>query len=513
MIDRASILAAAHAPHAWTAFITSDTTHERLNAVLNVLETEDQTNGILTARQAHVLMLLQRPRDADLLLITCTHRMCRAQRLLALAQLGKLERNPRLFVDVASHTPHFGTAVNALELEAQMRLDYALCVAHAELGSEYAVRHADRAVHVARLIGCEFMTAAVTSITAPQKAKADPNEHARRLGRLALDVRREGNAPLAHHLALTARSTLIRSGLYAELVVLADSLRAAVPDAAAWSDTARTLVDPTVPPPPLDPADSLSLLAHAYHSSAAALRAEARMDRGAAAHHAVTVLNLPSWPSGNASGSGDVAYRCLHALAQVRLGQMREAVVALRGIVQDGLHQQGPVAGVYVGATALALVGRGAAYLDDFTPLQAYSLANSALSRMPHDLTLSVSTRLASVMPNATLVLSRSVDAPAALLTTAAGIALLSETHGLLLGGRRVKGAPYKGAAALRDLAEGTTTLQTSARVTLHRYQRALDALDATSVRGVAFEWRVARIEAHVARHGPVSTAPHTYAS
>lgn len=501
------VLATAMKPHGWTAFITSDTNPERLHDVLRILEAHQSENDVLRARAAHVMMLLGHPERAAEHLIGCTHRMCKAQRLLALVQIGIRANEPHRFVTVTQHPDHFGSAINPLEIEAQMRLDYAMFQAHARLGSEHATRYGDRTIHLSKMVDCSFMTAAIANVATAQEIERDPQGHAGRLADLALQVHREGNQPLALDLARNARAALFRANAYADLVSLADQIKGVFPEAQAWADAARTVLDPTLPPPDtMPPGDPLYLLAASFHHTAGAARAYARLEMDDAAEHAAQVLNLPAWPQSAQIIPAEVAYRCMRVLCHMYARQLREATLALRDVVRDQLHHSSRVGAVYVGGTALALAGAGAAYLSEYPPVQAYADATSAIHRLPYELAHTVMGRLAVVTPTALVILAAAPEIPSSVSDVANSVAVLAH-NGLRLGGRFVPEAPRKPAASLHEFAQVGSSVHPNIRVNIYRYKAALDK---SGARGVAFQWEVDRIASALARHIPVQLTPRS---
>lgn len=506
-MDEAQILSVAQKPHAWTAFITSDTSPARLSDVLDVLQAHQRENDVLRARAAHVMMLLGNPDSAVSHLIGCTHRMCKAQRLLALVQLGVLTSEPRQFVIVTEHPDHFGSAINPLEIEAQMRLDYAMFQAHARLGSDHAARYGDRAIHLSRMVDCTFMTAAVANVATAAEIERDPHGHAGRLTALALQVYQDGNLPLALDLARNARAALFRANAYPDLILLAEQTQAMFPEAAAWADAARTILDPSLPPPADMPTgDPLYLLAAAFHHTAGAARAYARLDMDEAAERAAQVLALPAWPQSPQVIPAEVAYRTMRVLCHMYARQLREATLALRDVVRDQLHHSSRAAAVYVGGAALALSGAGAAYLPEYPPVQAYADATSAIHRLPYEMAHTVMGRLAIVAPTALVILAAAPEIPGSVSDVASSVAVLT-TNGLRLGGRYVPEAPRKPASTLHEFAVKGSTLSSQIRVNIHRYKTALDK---SGARGVAFQWEVDRVQAALARHIPVQLTPRS---
>lgn len=519
-MNAAETLEMARLPHAWSEYVTADTSRDRLSAILSHLQ-EAPADDVLRARAAHVLMLLGRPREANALLLSRMHRLCRAQRLLALVQIARDENNPRLYVDVAAHVPHFGIAMNPLELEAQMRLDYALGLAHAELGSDASRVHFDRALHVSLMIGALHMEAAINGTLPRREARRDPQGSARRLALLAADTHASGNATMAQHLARNARNILAEANAYEEIIQLCEDWGSWLPEAAGWAEAARTLLDPAQPPPPVgDGQDELALVAQAYHHLYAAVRAAERLDDDVARDHAVAVLRLPGWPRRGRRSTPEVAYRALRILAYLCAGQAREAVIALREAAQDNLHLVSDVASVYMGVAGLCLIGQGAAYPAEWTPVQAYGAALSGLGRLDHDLAVLVATRAALVAPSAVAFLARSPDAPSALGTVGTSrVLLLREMCGaptggdkkskgavLILAGKPVPGSPREQAGqVLRELFEEGTSPSPNARMYAHRYTKALREAGSPPV---ACTWRMARIEAELQRHLPAAMSP-----
>lgn len=504
-MNAAEVLEMARRPHAWTPYVTGDPSPARLEAILRVLGAQPD-DDVAAARAAHVLMLLGRPGEAAHALLGRLHRLCRAQRLLALVQVARDTRNLRLYVEVVAHQTHFGLALTALELEAQMRLDYALGLAHGALGSDGSARlHLAHALHVSLMIGVQGLEAGIAGAMSRRESQQDPRGHARRLALLAGDVQRE-NMVMARHLARESRDLLAGMNDYAGLISTAEGWASWHEDAAGWASAARTMLDPAHEPPPAgDGRDPLLLLARAFHHVHLAARADDRLDHGEAREQALCALRLAGWPSsGPERGTPEVAYRTLRIAAHLLAGQHREATLAVRDAVTEGLMDVSDTAAWYMGVAGLSLAAHGAATPAEWSAMRAYTSALAAIERMEHGLAALVATRAAHVSPDAALLLSRAPSAPSALTGVASRLAVLHRDGRVVRAGRKLRKAPGD-AGLIAAITRAGRKLDARERVVKTRYGTAL--LEAGSP-PVASEDRLARIEAELHRHMPTALPP-----
>lgn len=500
--DTPAAVTCARVPQAWAEFVMDDTDPVRLRAVLTDLESVPQ-DGILIARRAHVLMLLGEPRRAVDLLRPELHRLCHAMRQLALCQVAREEINLSQYLRIIEVDPHYGMALGLTELEAQVRLDYALGIAHGELGRmDLRMLHYGRAQHVAQMAGMHHMIRVIDAAISWRDSQRDPLTYAHRLKLMVHEAEASNNRKLVSHLAVSSRDLLAEANAYEQIPELAAEWGNTVPEAQTWTLAARVFSDPNLVPPALGEApDSLVLAATCYHLLTRAARAREQMDVPSSQAAAARVLGLPGWPGGGEVTMPEAVYRAMRIAAYLYAGRLQQATVALREAVLERLHIQSDTAAWYFGGLYVEMLSRGSAYLPEWTPSEAVPATLAALSRVDHALGLTIVTRLANVLPTAAVILSRSPQSPSVLADVVlAHIAVVGQrardagepTPRLTLAGVQVKGYLRTAHAldVLREVDQTGLSAHPQRAVNIHRHAKALQAAGSPPF---AFPWQVER--------------------
>ena len=467
----------------WTTFVSSDLTPARLERLLRMLQAAPAR--FPPARAGHVLMLLKRPRDAEVWLGGFADRLSVAQRALVLCRLAEVEEGTRhLYYEVAGGVHHFGAATTHLDIAAQMRLEYALGIAELECDHLAKGRmHMQTAATLALMCGNPHVGMSVDNYLLRFEELRDPVRVLAQLRGVIDEAMRLGNQMLVTYAALQARDTLLRQNAFEEVRGLAESLPEYV-GAGWWADAVNVFLRPSpalpILPTPmlaLDLQDGFLLAAQASRHMALAARARVAGQLKEAAHHAGLALGLPAWQARFELPTLEMIYKLAHVAAHLYLDEPKQAARSLSELARQGVHKYGPVATWSFAVVLAQMLALGATYPADLHPELVMSNGLKALSEIPDNLMRGTVLRAVPVCAAGVAVLARRPDAPSALADVVASAVAVLGKGGLLLHGQPVANYPHEQGAAVLDAVMRGATLDTSERQTIRRHRAVVSGL------------------------------------
>ena len=477
MAERLELDKAIGSEARWTSFLPRDPSPERLTSLVAVLLAHP--DPCAPARAAHVLLALKRPLDALALLEGHTDRMSVAQRALVLCKLGEDDLTPERYVQVVGIKPHFGEVHDLTDVAAQMRLDYALGMAHIQLGNAaLGQEHMLYANHLALIVGNVHMAPAVSAYSASSDRVREPRETlARQLG-VVQEAARLGNRLQVERSARIARDVLIRLSAYHEIPDLVRQLPEWL-DVSWWSTAARAMScpDEAATDLPVYSDDPLSFCAAAQVLSIRAARAREAGQPKEAARWAKELLALPAWRTVDDLPVLSVAYRVCRILAHLYLNEWFQATRALSELAQDNLGNHSGLSAFYAGLTLAQMLSMGATYPVGLSPEAVIRNAVAGLNSVSPDLRERAIARSVAGAPTGLAVLGMDPAAPADLTAALQSRTARLSARGLMVRGRLVSVYPTAGYQVYKDRLAGRK-LDSNQRSYLRRHATALAHLD-----------------------------------
>lgn len=471
---------AALVPSEWTTLATGALDPAQLRIWANMLISHRQEHPAFSARAAHLLLNAGATDAACELLKGDSYRLCKAQRLLCQVQQGKEIKNMSLLSKIIATPENFGRWTCELDIEAQMRLDYAIALAYWELHKrQEASMYFARAIHVARGIGVD-LEQVVSYMCATRNA--DVLQETETVVAYVMQAIKAGNLKLAEHLAKENCETLLDGSRLEELHMYSEEWSDALPCASCWCDAAAILTEPNTEPLPagLDIHDPLVLLATAYQLTNLASRAYEQLDTKQARALADEVAVLPTWAAPHLPVA-QVVYRCLQIIAYTIGGHTQAAQLAIRDMMTTRGHQHGEVAALWVAVTTLQVHALRLPLTHGWTVTKCINVAQEAVAEMSHGLSRAVLTRLAYVAPDAVCFLARAgVEVGTLMEVTQRHILYVEPSV-------NVKGYPRASLSTIRDVALGLPVADSSVRTTRFRHGKALK----DAGKPAAFSWTV----------------------
>lgn len=473
----ADMLKLIHQPARWSDFVVGDVTPERLENVASVLRGPAATDDVAAARLAHVLLLLGRPREAHELLKGRSLRLCVAQDLLAQVQIAQSENGIARYGKILSATRHFGLVDNMLDVEAQMRLDYARALAYQALGAAEAGEHFGYAVHLACLLGMPQMADVVRAVQQRGEAERSPVKHANQLGLLAVEAYHRGNTALASDLMHSSCRLLLGAGMYTDIERLADSWVKMFPlQAIQWRHGVQIAMIRTCEPfpHPIDENDPLQLMTESIRLLHGLTRAKERLDDAEARALAGQLLRLPSWPLRGPRTTAEGMYSLARVVATEAVSGPQHALSALRAALDGEYQHTGKHLMFYFSAYALELYARTGEELLRLPATAAWENMRHVLDEFSPNQQRVLLRRAIKGAPNAVLALSLDASMPAVVQEMIQAQSLILSDSGLSYAGAPVRGFPRQSAGLLRDLLDGKASIDPRRPVSLTRYRAAL---------------------------------------